>query len=260
MWPASCHKPQYGRSELDRVRRRSGRGTGDLQSCCSVIASIDRFRPRSFAIRLPSHAWHKITWREGTAERLSSRFARVRVRPAHRDYWLAESRPEEWLLIEWPAGEEAPTKYWLSTLPANIGFRQLVDIAKLRWRIERDYHELKQEVGLGHFEGRSWRGFHHHATLCIAAYGFLVSERFPPQKQPPPSSSRKLQFPRLIGRGDPPLRPERHVPNSIASIRRRLNAALVSTLSRCPCCTGRSQVEVGIKIYDAVRLGAAWCR
>jgi SRSO17 transposase len=90
---------------------------------------------------------------------------------------LAESRPEEWLLIEWPAGEEAPTKYWMSTIPANIGFRQFVDIVKLRWRIERDYHELKQEVGLGHFEGRSWRGFHHHATLCIAAYGFLVSER-----------------------------------------------------------------------------------
>ncbi|MBT1517603.1 IS701 family transposase, partial [Bradyrhizobium sp. SRL28] len=132
---------------------------------------------KKLAIGLRSHAWHKITWREGTAKRLSSRFARVRVRPAHRDYWRAESRPEEWLLIEWPAGEEAPTKYWLSTLPANIGFRQFVDIVKLRWRIERDYHELKQEVGLGHFEGRSWRGFHHHATLCIAAYGFLVSER-----------------------------------------------------------------------------------
>jgi SRSO17 transposase len=132
---------------------------------------------KKLAIGLPAHAWRKITWREGTAERLSSRFARMRVRPAHRDYWLAESRPEEWLLIEWPEGEQAPTKYWFSTLSATIGFRELVDIAKLRWRIERDYHELKQEVGLGHFEGRSWRGFHHHATLCIAAYGFLVSER-----------------------------------------------------------------------------------
>ena len=101
----------------------------------------------------------------------------MRIRPAHRDYWLAESRPEEWLLIEWPEGEEAPTKYWFSTLPANIGFRQFVDMVKLRWRIERDYHDLKQEVGLSHFEGRGWRGFHHHATLCIAAYGFLVSER-----------------------------------------------------------------------------------
>jgi SRSO17 transposase len=132
---------------------------------------------KKLAIGLPPHAWRKITWREATAKPLSSRFARVRVRAAHRDYWLAESRPEEWLLIEWPEGEEVPTKYWFATLPADIAFRQLVDTAKLRWRIERDYHELKQEVGLGHFEGRGWRGFHHHATLCIAAYGFLVSER-----------------------------------------------------------------------------------
>ena len=132
---------------------------------------------KKLAIGLPSHAWHKITWREATAEPLSSRFARVRVRAAHRDYWLAESRPEEWLLIEWPEGEEVPTKYWFATFPADIAFSQLVDTAKLRWRIERDYQELKQEVGLGHFEGRSWRGFHHHATLCIAAYGFLVSQR-----------------------------------------------------------------------------------
>src|SRR5262245_16295157 len=72
---------------------------------------------------------------------------------------------KEWLLIEWPEGEDEPTKYALSTLPANITFCDLVDSAKLRWRIERDYQELKQEVGLGHYEGRGWRGFHHHATM-----------------------------------------------------------------------------------------------
>ncbi len=132
---------------------------------------------KALARGLPPRAWHTIQWREGAAMPLSSRFARVRVRAAHRDYWLAEPRAEEWLLIEWPQGENEPTKYWLSTLPGDITFRRLVDIAKLRWRIERDYHELKQEVGLGHFEGRGWRGFHHHATLCIAAYGFLISER-----------------------------------------------------------------------------------
>src|SRR5262249_25377749 len=132
---------------------------------------------KKLALGLPMRAWRKITWREGTAEPLSSRFARVRVRAAHRDYWLPETRPEEWLLIEWPEGEEAPPQYWVSTLPTDIAFHQLVDTAKLRWRIERDYHELKQEIGLGHFEGQGWRGFHHHATLCIAAYGFLVSER-----------------------------------------------------------------------------------
>jgi SRSO17 transposase len=133
---------------------------------------------------LPKRAWRSIKWREGAAEWLSSRFAHVRVRAAHHDYKLTESRSEEWLLIEWPEGEKEPTKYWLSNLPKDIAFRELVDIAKLRWRIERDYQELKQEVGLGHFEGRGWRGFHHHATLCIAAYGFLVSERetIPPSR------------------------------------------------------------------------------
>ena len=91
-------------------------------------------------------------------------------------------------------GEDEPTKYWLSTLPQNISFRDLVDAAKLRWRIERDYEELKQEVGLGHFEGRGWRGFHHHATMCIAAYGFLISER----ETIPPSGSRSAAlFPKL---------------------------------------------------------------
>src|SRR5450631_903064 len=89
----------------------------------------------------------------------------------------AEKPAKEWLLIEWPTGEDEPTKYWLSTLPKDVSFSRMVDTAKLSWRIERDYQELKQEVGLGHFEGRGWRGFHHHATLCIAAYGFLISER-----------------------------------------------------------------------------------
>jgi SRSO17 transposase len=146
---------------------------------------------KELALGLPKHAWRTIKWREGTAERLSSRFARVRVRVARRDFKLTESRPPEWLLIEWPAGVDEPTKYWLSTLPEDITFRRLVDLAKLRWRIERDYQELKQEVGLGHFEGRGWRGFHHHATLCIAAYGFLVSERetIPPSR---PRSARVL--------------------------------------------------------------------
>jgi SRSO17 transposase len=145
-----------------------------------LIRRDDQHRPisvKQLALDLPKRAWRTIQWREGTAEWLSSRFARVRVRAAHRDYNLTNSRPEEWLLIEWPEGEDAPTKYWLATLPQGVAFRSLVDITKLRWRIERDYQELKQEVGLGHFEGRGWRGFHHHATLCIAAYGFLISER-----------------------------------------------------------------------------------
>src|ERR1700737_120923 len=110
-------------------------------------------------------------------DELHSRSAALRIRPAHRDYEGSEPRPEEWLLMEWPSQEAEPTKYWLSTLPANTKLPDLVRLAKHRWIIERDYEELKQELGLGHYEGRGWRGFHHHATLCIGAYGFLVAER-----------------------------------------------------------------------------------
>jgi SRSO17 transposase len=132
---------------------------------------------KQLAVSLPPTAFREITWREGTDRKLQSRFAAVRVRAAHRDYEQAEPHPEEWLLIEWPRGEKEPTKYWVSTLPPTTKLKALIKMAKHRWIIERDYEELKQELGLGHFEGRNWRGFHHHATLCIAAYGFLVAER-----------------------------------------------------------------------------------
>jgi SRSO17 transposase len=145
---------------------------------------------KTLALGLPRKAWRTVRWREGSAEWLSSRFARLRVRPAHRDNERTEMRPEEWLLIEWPGGEAEPTKYWLSTMAPETSFRDLVDATKLRWRIERDYQELKQEVGLGHYEGRSWRGFHHHATMCIAAYGFLIAEK----AAIPPSAPRRATF------------------------------------------------------------------
>ena len=160
-------------------RKRPGRapkyGRRDEPNAISV---------KNLALGLRAKAWRTIKWREGTNEWLSSRFARVRVCVAS-SHERSKKLAKEWLLIEWPEGEDAPTKYWLSTLPKNIPFRDLVDAAKLRWRIERDYQELKQEVGLGHFEGRRWRGFHHHGTLCIAAYGFLISER----ETIPPSGS-----------------------------------------------------------------------
>src|SRR5918994_1655484 len=154
------------------------------------------------AKQLPAQAWQAVTWREGTNGRegtnapLTSRFAAVRVRPAHRDHLRHEPRPEEWLLVEWPAGEREPTTYWLSSLPPDTVLTELVDGAKLRWRIERDYQDLKQEIGLGHYEGRGWRGFHHHASLSIAAYGFLVAERclFPPQAR---FTARRLRAPAL---------------------------------------------------------------
>lgn len=144
---------------------------------------------RDLALDLPAETWRKVGWREGTKAQLASRFAAVRIRAAHRDASRGIVRvihPEEWLLVEWPSGEAEPTKYFLSSLPATTPIKRLVHLAKLRWRIERDYQDLKQEVGLGHYEGRGWRGFHHHATLAIAAYGFLVSERSPI----PPSARR----------------------------------------------------------------------
>jgi SRSO17 transposase len=143
---------------------------------------------------LPPTAWRTVTWREGTHGAMRSRFARLRVRPAHRDEQRTEARAEEWLLIEWPRDAAEPTKYWLSTLPATTPLPELVRLAKLRWRIERDYQELKDELGLDHFEGRGWRGFHHHGALCIAAYAFLAAER---ARLSPPAPLSFLHAPRL---------------------------------------------------------------
>jgi SRSO17 transposase len=151
---------------------------------------------KDLALGLPRKAWRRVTWREGSQAELASRFAALRVRPAHRDTLRSEPWPEEWLLIEWPEGAKEPGKYWLSNLPPRTALKDLVHTAKARWLIERDYQELKQEIGLGHYEGRGWRGFHHHASLCIAAYGFLVAERclFPPHAR---LTARRLKAPAL---------------------------------------------------------------
>jgi SRSO17 transposase len=178
VWPSGAGPKRRGKP-LNNTGRRD---EPDLVSAEEVVLGLRK------------HAWRTIRWREGSADWLSSRFARVRVRVGH-NRLIPELLSAEWLLIEWPEGEAEPTKYWFSTLPADISFRQLVDFAKLRWRIERDYQDLKQEVGLGHYEGRGWRGFHHHATMCIAAYGFLISER----ETIPPSGSRSAAlFPQLV--------------------------------------------------------------
>jgi SRSO17 transposase len=126
---------------------------------------------------LPPSAYRKIRWREGSRGTMESRFALCRVRPAHRDYWRSAPRAEEWLVIEWPQSETEPIKYWLSNAPETAPAEDLVRLIKLRWRIERDFEEMKDELGLDHYEGRSWRGFHHHGVLCVAAYAFLAAER-----------------------------------------------------------------------------------
>jgi SRSO17 transposase len=135
------------------------------------------YTAEGLARALPPAVWRELSWREGSKGKLQSRFAAVWVRPAYGDDRTTVVQPEQWLLIEWPEGEPAPTRYWLANLPAKATLKGLVRITKQRWMIERDYEELKQEVGLGHYEGRNWRGFHHHLTLCIAAYGFLIAER-----------------------------------------------------------------------------------
>jgi len=189
VWPAGKEplppKPSSGRGRKpSRVRRDA------------------EHRPvsaKTLATTLPREAWRDVSWREGSNQTLTSRFAAVRIRPASRDWKLAAPHALEWLLIEWPEDEREPTKYWLSTLPEDTSIEVLVDTAKLRWRIERDYEELKSELGLAHFEGRGWRGFHHHATLCIAAYGFLIRER----AALPPSEPRRREKPRLSNRPRP---------------------------------------------------------
>ena len=128
-------------------------------------------------------AYTKVTWRDGSKGRQSSRFTAMRVRVATGHRRGQPPGELQWLLCALPKGEAAPAKFWLSTLPVNTSLKDLVRCAKLRWRVERDYQEMKQELGLDHFEGRTWRGFHHHASLCLIAHGFLALRRalFPPQ-------------------------------------------------------------------------------
>jgi SRSO17 transposase len=179
-----------------------------------------RVSVEELALNLPKRAWRTVAWREGTNVKLRSRFARVRVRVAPIQ---GEARfDEETLLIEWPKGEATPAKYWLTTVDPDMSLRRLVDLAKMRWRVERDYEDLKQEIGLGHYEGRGWPGFHHHGTLAIAAYGFLISERerIPPsglhsaapiEKSPLPSGYRPRGAPDPAAAPHPQL--DRHDPS-----------------------------------------------
>ncbi len=153
------------------------RGTGRPPRMPRRTARRQPVSVKALAQALPDSAWQTVSWREGTKETLSSRFAAVRVRYAGGNAGRARLQPAQWLLIEWPAGHAEPLKYFLSNLPADTAINDLVTAAHMRWRIERDYQDLKQELGLGHYEGRGWRGFHHHAVLTIAAYGFLVAER-----------------------------------------------------------------------------------
>jgi len=144
----------------------------------------------------PANMWRDLGWREGTRGTMRSRFFCWRVRPAHRDHTRHQPREVEWLIAEWPRGESEPTKFWLSTMPPDTPVEQLIRLAKLRWRIERDDEELKGTFGLDHYEGRGWRGFHHHGSLCIATYAFLAAERARLSPPEPLSFLRAARLPR----------------------------------------------------------------
>ena len=166
---AEPHRPGYrgtGRPPAARYRRPFG----------SVAALAGAADP---------DLWQNVEWREGTRGPMRSRFLAIGVRPANVKLRRADpdgQLPIRWLLAEWPEGKAAPTDYWLSNLPADTAIEQLVALAKLRWRVEQDYRELKDALGLDHFEGRSWPGWQHHVTLVSVAHGFLTTERL---RRPP---------------------------------------------------------------------------
>ena len=159
---------------------------------------------KDLALALPKSAWRSVWWRFGTKGDMCSRFALLRVRISHHAPGGRKARPPEWLLIEWPVSEPEPVKYWLSNLPAGTRISRIVHLAQMRWRIERDYEELKGELGLDHYEGRGWVGFHHHGALCIAAYAFLMAERARLSPPHPLSVLRPAPLPRgFRPRGSP---------------------------------------------------------
>ena len=225
VWPPGCGplppKPWSGKGRPPKLWRRDAAH----QPCTA----------KELALALPSDAWQTVSWRQGSAGKLDGRFAAVRVRPSHRDYWRSEPHAEEWLLIEWPQDKKEPSKYWLSTLPATTSLVDLVGMAKLRWRIER----------ITRSSSRSWASITSRGEVGVA---FIItppcalrpmasscaSEVFFPLRSG--SNARPLPYPPAGGRAGVPPRPERHNPWSIASIRRRLTIALARRLPRCPCC------------------------
>ena len=233
MWLACNRRSASGRLASGRCRPNPGADEAARHRVCAATAGVSLFPPRRWRGGFPRRLG--ASFHGGRAlEILSSRFAAVRIRPASRDWKFSTPHPLEWLLIEWPEGEKEPTKYWLSTLPEDIPFDVLVDMAKLRWRIERDYEELKSELGLAHFEGRSWREFHHHAVLCIAAYGFLIRERSGDSPLRPPAAPNVS--PILASQTQ---RRRQSDPNDMSKIRSRRSEGNLRSRSPAASCAAR---------------------
>lgn len=153
----------------------AGRGRPPVQASYQS----DPVQAKNLAQTLGEDAFKQVSWRQGSKGLMSSRFTAARVRPANRNLPREPdgSLPECWLLVEWSPDTAEPTDYWLSTLPPDTPIAELVRLGKIRWRIEHDYRELKQGLGLAHFEGRSWLGWHHHTTLVTAAHLFVTTLR-----------------------------------------------------------------------------------
>ncbi len=159
-------------TERVQPRRRHGRGRPPRPYYRGQPIAL-----RELAAALPPQAWHTLTWRQGTQGPQRSRFAACRVQPAHGHAHRQPELEPVWVLIEWPVESATPTKYWFSNLPEGVSLHRLVRLAKLRWRVEQNYQQLKEELGLDHYEGRGWQGWHHHVTLVCLAYAFLLLER-----------------------------------------------------------------------------------
>jgi SRSO17 transposase len=163
------------------LRPWEGRGRPPMPRYRAAPSSL-----RDLALAAGEHAAVEVTWRQGSRGPMTSRFVALQVRPANVELRRAAANaqielPIRWLLAEWPVGAKEPTDYWLSSMPADTPLAELVRLAKLRWRIEHDYRELKDALGLDHFEGRSYRGWHHHVTLVSVAHAFLTLERRRPK-------------------------------------------------------------------------------
>jgi SRSO17 transposase len=187
-----------GSSDVRNVVRMFGLDLGVAVSAAMKVWSLDKIDRRNGApltaqelgVVLGERAFRRLTWREGPGGKLSSRFAFRRVKVANDDGTDAGDREPMWLVLEWPEGEAKPTKFILTTLPRRMTKKQIVRIVKERWRTERAYEELKGELGLDHFEGRSFPGWHHHISVVLCCYAFLVSERV---RRFPPSAGRKAR-------------------------------------------------------------------
>lgn len=162
-------------ADLGPVPKYSGRGKPPTRPL-KVRAGAKSPSVRQWAIQRAAD-FRTVTWREGTKGKMTGRFAAWRVRPAHKLSAGKEPLAACWLLVEWPSDAEHPAKFFFSNLPEKTSLKRLVATAKSRWWIEHSYRELKDELGLDHFEGRSWRGWHHHVVLVLLAYAFLQDVR-----------------------------------------------------------------------------------